>query len=326
LIFQKKGYVTQEINIQPIFGYEQNLKIRLLTPEQAVLAALPITINTSQGLQMRLVAPGPPVVMGSPRNTQGRRANESERLIQITRPFYVGVREIINKEFLEFNPRHTSRTMIYRELSNGLHPAVMLTWQEAVDFCQKLSSKESLDLAYEKINGEYQLIQPFTHGYRLLTEAEWEWVARFNGGAGKQRYPWGDSMPVEPDSGNFADESAEEIITNFLTDYWDGYPVTSPAGKFSPSPLGIYDLGGNVAEWVNDIYKIYQTNTKQVVLDPLGPGTEAGNNRVIRGSSWRHSSISSLRFTYRDYLSEISRQADVGFRIARYTDTSNIDE
>ena len=133
-------------------------------------------------------------------------------------------------------------------------------------------------------------------------------------------------MPVEPDSGNFADESAEEIITNFLTDYWDGYPVTSPAGKFSPSPLGIYDLGGNVAEWVNDIYRDYQPNTKQVVLDPLGPGTEAENNRVIRGSSWRHSSISSLRFTYRDYLSEISRQADVGFRIARYTDTSNIDE
>ena len=200
----------------------------------------------------------------------------------------------------------------------------MLTWEEAVDFCQKLSSKESLEPAYEKINGQYQLIQPVTNGYRLLTEAEWEWVARFNGGAGKQRYPWGESMPVKPESGNYADESVEglDLVANTLSDYWDGYPGTSPAKKFSPSALGIYDLGGNVAEWVNDYYSVYSTNLNQVELDPLGPGE--GTVRVIRGSSWIHSSISSLRFTYRD--SGTLGRPDVGFRIARYTNTSNIDE
>ena len=171
LIVQKEGYVTQEINIQPTPGYEQNLNIRLLTPEEAVLAAMPEYIETSLGLQMRLVSSGT-FVMGTPRGDQGRRQGETERLIKITRPFYVGVREVINKEFRQFKPRHTSGAETFRELSNGLHPAVMLTWEEAVDFCQKLSSKESLEPAYEKINGQYQLIQPVTNGYRLLTEAE----------------------------------------------------------------------------------------------------------------------------------------------------------
>ena len=324
LIVQKEGYVTQEINIQPTPGYEQNLNIRLLTPEEAVLAAMPEYIQTSLGLQMRLVSPGT-FVMGTPRGDQGRRQGETERLIKITRPFYVGVREIINKEFRQFKPRHTSGAETFRELSNGLHPAVMLTWEEAVDFCQKLSSKESLEPAYEKINGQYQLIQPVTNGYRLLTEAEWEWVARFNGGAGKQRYPWGESMPVKPESGNYADESVEglDLVANTLRDYWDGYPVTSPAQKFSPNALGIYDLGGNVAEWVNDYYSVYSTNLKQAELDPLGP--DEGTARVIRGSSWRDSSISKLRFAYRSEYGTLGR-LDVGFRIARYTDTSNIDE
>ena len=324
LIFQKEGYVTQELNIQPTPGYEQNLNIRLLTPEEAVLAAMPEYIETSLGLQMRLISPGT-FVMGTPRGDQGRRQGETERLIKITRPFYVGVREIINKEFRQFKPRHTSGAETFRELSNGLHPAVMLTWEEAVDFCQKLSSKESLEPAYEKINGQYQLIQPVTNGYRLLTEAEWEWVARFNGGAGKQRYPWGESMPVKPESGNYADESVEglDLVANTLRDYWDGYPVTSPAQKFSPNALGIYDLGGNVAEWVNDYYSVYSTNLKQAELDPLGP--DEGTARVIRGSSWRDSSISKLRFAYRNEYGTMGR-LDVGFRIARYTDTSNIDE
>ena len=324
LIVQKEGYVTQEINIQPTPGYEQNLNIRLLTPEEAVLAAMPEYIQTSLGLQMRLVSPGT-FVMGTPRGDQGRRQGETERLIKITRPFYVGVREIINKEFRQFKPRHTSGAETFRELSNGLHPAVMLAWEEAVDFCQQLSSKESLEPAYEKINGQYQLIQPVTNGYRLLTEAEWEWVARFNGGAGKQRYPWGESMPVKPESGNYADESVEglDLVANTLSNYWDGYPVTSPAQKFNPSALGIYDLGGNVAEWVNDYYSVYSTNLKQAELDPLGP--DEGTARVIRGSSWRDSSISKLRFAYRSEYGTLGR-LDVGFRIARYTDTSNIDE
>jgi formylglycine-generating enzyme required for sulfatase activity len=317
LTVKKEGLVTQKINVKPTPGFEQTIEVRLLTPEESVLAAMPKTISTSQGLKMRLVPTGT-FMMGAPRRDQGRRANETERLVEITKPFYVGMREIINKEFRQFKPRHTSGAETFRELSNGLHPSVMVTWSEAVAFCNWLSNKESLEPAYDKLDGQLVLKQPVTNGYRLLTEAEWEWLARYNGGAGKQRYPWGQSMPPEEQSGNFADESTESLVANVLTDYWDGYPVTSPAGKFNPNLLGVYDLGGNVAEWVNDYYSVYLENLKKIDSDPLGP--EEGTARVIRGSSWRHSSISSLRFSYRDY-GTLGR-LDVGFRIARYTDNS----
>ena len=294
---------------------DRTFNIRLLTEEEAVLAAMPQSLKTSQGLVMRLISPGR-FIMGTPRRSQGRQANESERLIEITKPFYVGTREVINNEFRAFNPKHTSGAESYRELSNGFHPTVMVTWEEAAKFCNWLSEKESLRPAYSLVDGKLKLITPITNGYRLLTEAEWEWVARYNGGGGKQKYPWGESMPPEENSGNYADESAESLMTNVLSNYWDGYPVSSPSNKFKPNSIGIYDLGGNVSEWVNDYYSTMNRQVNQLDKDPAGP--EDGSMRVIRGSSWRHSTITALRFAYRDYGTQ--GRLDVGFRIARYTE------
>ena len=315
LTIKKDGLLTQDINVKPTPGFNQTLKIKLLTSEEAVLAAMPQSIKTSQGHQMRLISTGQ-FIVGTPRRTQGRQSNETERLVEITRPFYVGTREITNNEFRKFKPKHTSGAETYRELSNGLHPTVMVTWEDAVGFCNWLSKRESLDPAYRLVDGLHQLIQPMTNGYRLLTEVEWEWVARYNGGGGAQKYPWGASMPPIEDSGNFADESAESLMTNVLTDYWDGYPISSPVAKFEPNKLGLYDLGGNVSEWVNDYYAVVNRDLDQLDKDPYGP--DDGTVRVIRGSSWRHSTITALRYAYRDYGTQ--GRLDVGFRIARYTD------
>ena len=315
---KKDGLVTQEIKMTPNPNYPQKIEVKLLNEEQTVLAAIPKTLKTSQSQEMKLILPGS-FVMGTPRRSQGRLSNENERLVEITKPFYIGTKEVTNNEFRAFKPKHTSGTEMFRELSNGMHPTVMVTWSDAAAYCNWLSEKESLVPAYENIDGQYKLKQPITNGYRLPTEAEWEWVSRYNGGAGEQRYPWGDSMPPIEESGNYADESTESLLTNVLKDYWDGYPVTAPSGRFYPNKIGIYDLGGNVAEWVSDYYAVPTRQLRLVEKDPSGPAD--GTARVIKGSSWRDSSLTKLRFAYRDYGTQ--GRLDVGFRIARYTDLEN---
>jgi formylglycine-generating enzyme required for sulfatase activity len=308
------GFAPFITEITPKPGLPETLDVKLLTPEEAVLASTPQIITTGQGMEMRLIGPGQ-FVMGAPRREQGRRANEAQHSVKLTRPFYIATREVTNSQFREFKPKHTSGAEKYRELASGDHPAVMLSWEEAAGYCNWLSYRDSLPFAYVVEDGEIRLASPPTTGYRLPTEAEWAWSARFNGGGGPQKYPWGDRMPPAVKSGNYADLSARSILANVLSDYNDGFPITSPVGRFPSSPIGLFDLGGNVAEWVHDIYGVY-SNSTGIDLDPVGP-TE-GQYHVIRGSGWRHASISELRYAYRDFGNR--GRLDVGFRIARYAD------
>jgi formylglycine-generating enzyme required for sulfatase activity len=128
------------------------------------------------------------------------------------------------------------------------------------------------------------------------------------------KYPWGNKFPPGPKSGNFADESAKDLLSSYLVAYNDGYPVMAPPAKFKTNPLGLYDLGGNAAEWCHDYYSIYPYDAQKVYKDPMGP--EEGKHHIIRGSSWRQSSISVLRSSYRDYSD--SKRLDLGLRVARY--------
>jgi len=84
-------------------------------------------------------------------------------------------------------------------------------------------------------------------------------------------------------------------------------------GSFAPNNKGLFDLGGNVAEWTNDFYDVVISTGKKVELDPMGP--ESGEFHVIRGSSWAHGAVTELRLSFRDYGSKA--REDVGFRVAR---------
>ena len=91
--------------------------------------------------------------------------------------------------------------------------------------------------------------------------------------------------------------------------------VSAPVGSFSANQHGIFDLGGNVSEWVHDVYVI-PASSGVVVTDPMGG--QRGDNYTIRGASWALGRLPELRLTYRDY-GQAGRD-DVGFRIARYAE------
>ncbi len=315
---RKAGFATYKTDVTPDPGLPRLVEVRLLSPEQAVVAADSRPVATGSGMELRLVQPGQ-LRMGAPRREQGRRANEVERDVRLTRPFYLGVREVTNTQFRGFRPQHTSGAEKYQVLAGGDHPAVMLSWEDAVAYCNWLSDQEQLPRAYarksDQTSGGLELISPATTGYRLPTEAEWEWAARYNGGGGARRYPWGDAFPPPAGAGNFADQSAKGFVSALVAGYDDGFPVTAPVGSFAASPLGLFDLGGNAAEWVHDRYTVGATGNPEV-LDPTGPAD--GQYHVIRGSSWRQGGISELRLAFRDF-GDIGR-LDVGFRVARYAD------
>jgi formylglycine-generating enzyme required for sulfatase activity len=266
---------------------------------------------------MILVRPGT-FTMGASRRDPGQRANETLREVRLSRPYYLGATEVTNEQFRKYRSSHSSGRFGSVTLETPSHPVVNVRWEDAAGYCNWLNEAAQLPAAYASGTGALAPLRPLQHGFRLPTEAEWAWAARYAGvkgvkGAEKAgRFPWGDAMPPAPGSGNFADQSVSGQLADAFKDYSDGFTGTAPVGRFRASPAGFFDLAGNVAEWVNDYYGIRAARAPEP--DPTGPA--AGKHHVIRGSSWMQASVSALRWTYRDYGSE--PRPDVGFRCARY--------
>jgi len=150
------------------------------------------------------------------------------------------------------------------------YPVASVSWDEANAFCQWLTEKESAD-------GKL----PKGMKYRLPTDEEWSravGLAREDGATPKDRdgkyqadFPWGTVFPpAKANVGNYADTVYHEKFpqARWVEGYTDGYATTSPVGSFPANKYGLYDMGGNVWQWCEDLYK---------------PGSP---DRVLRGASW----------------------------------------
>ena len=264
------------------------------------------------------VAPGPFHYGCIDDVNQGRQANEVIREVNLTRPFYLATHEVSNEQFRRFDPQYHSGSHRDKSLDGDRQPVVNVSWEQAALYCNWLSEQEGLPLAYQVTDGKVTGFEPAATGYRLPTEAEWAWAARTQGksGAALLKFGWGNTLPPAADTENIADRSAAFSVGRVLRNYDDRYPVSAPVGSFAANALGLFDMGGNVAEWVNDIYGTRFTRSGEFETNPLGPAT--GKFRVIRGASWAHGGITQLRLSHRDFNDK--GRNDVGFRIARYVE------
>jgi sulfatase modifying factor 1 len=159
------------------------------------------------------------------------------------------------------------------------HPVTLVTFQDACRYCDWLSIELSLPI-------------------RLPTEAEWERAARgtFEG----RRYPWGDD--IDPSRANFMPDPGLKR-----------YRGTRPVGSFAPNGFGLYDMAGNVWEWIADWYAAdtYRTTERR---NPTGPAE--GSLRMLRGGSWVTHDVDQLRCSHRHKVPSDTYAYSIGFRVA----------
>ncbi len=310
---KKPGFATYVATITPQPGLTQQLLINLQTDEEARAAAIPTTITAMANVTANLIIPGK-LKLGATRREPGRRSNEIEKSVQLTRAYYLGTHEITNLTYKKFDPSHNSGMLGRSLLGDDDRPVVNVAWERVARFCNWLSAQNSLPAAYEQVGGVWRLIEPANTGFRLPTEAEWAWAARYDTGGTPNRFPWGNNMPPPVGAGNYADEAAANMVPYHVIGYNDTFRGPAPTGSFTANNFGIFDLNGNVSEWVNDFYTA--SAGREVLVDPIGP--KSGDYYVVRGANYTSGRFSELRWTFRDYGKD--PRPDVGFRIARYVE------
>ena len=243
------------------------VKTEITVEEKKAKPILQVDLGKGVKLEMVLIPSGK-FMMGSPASEKGRNENETQHEVTLTKPFYMGKYEVTQEQWQAVMGNNPSAKTKGAKL-----PVTNVSWNDCQDYIKKLNAKT---------NG----------GYRLPTEAEWEYACR----AGtKTAYAFGDSITK--------------------SDVSFGKDSTMVVGSYKTNFFGLYDMHGNVLEFCQDWFELYPVGSE---IDPQGP--PMGQAKVVRGGSYHKNTNplftrSAMRFGAG--RSPSNSDIDLGFRLVK---------
>lgn len=242
--------------------------------------------------------------MGSPDTESWRTDDETLHPVTVS-DFYMAPYEVTQAEYeavVGNNPSNFPGSDL---------PVENITWLEAVSFCNAYSEEKGLEPVYS-IDGQNVSWNRSMDGYRLPTEAEWEYACR----AGTTTPFYMENSPSAEEA-NYYGYYPYMIEDNYFSQGnlevkpGEYRQTTVAVGSFSPNPLGLYDMHGNVGEWTWDIYGEYPENEQ---TDPVGAAS--GTRRVYRGGGW-NDFAKNMRCAYRAMMDQDKGSFNIGIRLVR---------
>ena len=296
----KTGYKSQEkvISVRP--DRNQSIEANLIPISEGRKNITGPSYTSQFGLKFIYIpAKNKTFQMGGKRSENGQRANEIIRNIKFSKGFYVASTELTRGQF---------------GLSGDL-PVTNIAWIDVAKFCNLASRNEELDPFYRITGNTVTGYNQNANGYRLITEAEWEFLARRYDRATQTKFVWGDTEKVPVGAGNLGDQNSRASLSMFIPGYNDNFKGLAPVRSFAPNVEELYDLVGNASEWVNDSYIINPNTRGEIEIDPLG-GPPQSKMKTVKGSSFMSASMSELRAAFREGTGDA--RPELGFRLARY--------
>ncbi len=242
--------------------------------------------------------------MGSPATEAWRSDDETQHTVTVG-DFYMSIYELTQKEYREITGENPS------SFSGDELPVESISWLDAICYCNARSEKENLTPAYT-IDGQSVTWNRSANGYRLPTEAEWEYACR----AGTTT-PFNTENSISAEEANYYGHYPYEIEDHYFsqgslsTKPGEYRQTTVTVNSFSPNKWGLYNMHGNVGEWVWDYYGTYSSEAQS---DPVG--AENGTLRVYRGGGW-NDFAKNMRSAYRATLEQNKGSFNIGIRLVR---------